>query len=148
MCHGSATMFKTPSMIRLITPIHLRTGAQTAVGCGIMCSFAFFLFGPFASARIPEFPYSWFVSDALPYAIVAVAVAMSRARAVALICLIASFSVLTVGLYTYIDWIRFPFINDIELLTYPLKWLFALMAIVVSVISFIARRVHNARTGV
>jgi hypothetical protein len=133
-------------MPTLITATHIRTAALTVAGCGVACSFAFFAF----SSGKGGFPTASFVSDALPYVMVAIAGTLAGTRTVAGICVAASLCVLAVGVYTYINWVRFPaptYINDIELSTYPLKWLFALIGLSVAVVGFVVRKIKHAQAS-
>jgi len=116
---------------------------------GAVGSLGFSGFYSLASGR-GGFPVNFFVSDALPYFVAAVAGTMVRTRTVAYICFAASASVLGAGVYTYIDWVRFPaptFVNDIELSTYPLKWLFGLVALSVAIVGFVGSRTKQPVTS-
>jgi hypothetical protein len=120
----------------------LRIAAETVACCSIAFSTVFFMVGPFYSER-SGFAYSFFFADAKPYVVVAVAALLARTRGPAAICVAAALCVLAVGIYTYVDWIRVPYINDIDLFTFPLKWLFAAAALLVSGISLIVRLSHH-----
>ena len=126
-----------------ITAKHLRIAAEAVASCSIAFSIAFFVVGPFYSTR-SGFAYRFFLADAEPYAVVAVAAVLARTRVPATACLIAAFCVLAVGIYTYLDWIRVPFINDIDLVTFPLKWLFAGAALLIAGVSFVGRVFNHA----
>ncbi len=130
-------------MVPGITTKHWRIATETVAGGSIAFSFLFFLMGPFYSSR-SGFDYSFFVADAAPYAAVVVAALFARTRGPAAVSLAAALCVLAVGAYTYRDWIRVPFINDIDLFTFPLKWLFAVAALLVSGISFAVRLFNHA----
>ena len=130
-------------MVASITAKRLRIAAAMVAGGSIAFSFVFFLVGPFYSSRA-GFAYSFFAADAAPYAAVAVSALLARTRGPAAVCLAAALCVLAVGVYTYLDWIRVPFINDINLLTFPLKWLSAVAALLIASIAVLARVLNHA----
>jgi hypothetical protein len=127
-------------MFEKIAVKHLRTGAWLAAGAGILVSFVFHAY----ESSIFYLPFVG--RDILPYFIIAIAATMSRTFALAWISLVASFTVLAVGVYAYFDLIRVPaaVINDIQLFTDPLKWMIALIVLVVAVGSFIYSKIQNA----
>ncbi len=136
-------------MVQRVTSTHVRTAALMMASCGVLCSFAFFAFHSFASG-LGGFPVRFFVSDALPYLVAALAGTLAKNRAVGGICAAASLCVLALGVDTYIEWIRFPvpkFVNDIELSTYPLKWLFSVTAVFVAAIAFVPRKTKHAQAS-
>ena len=130
-------------MVPSITAKHLRIAAETVAVSSIAFSIAFFAIGPFYSSR-DGFAYSFFLADAKPYAVVAIAGVLARTRGPAAVSLAAALCSLAVGIYTYLDWIRGPSINDIDLFTFPLKWLFAVAALLVAGVSFLARVINHA----
>jgi hypothetical protein len=109
---------------------NLRLVALVLAVCGVVCSLGFWAL-TFPSAKWALLP-RFLRTDALPYLLLAVAIAFSRTRGAAAICLVASAFVLAFGIYTYVDLVRFSWrngwINDITLLTYPVKWLFTMLA--------------------
>jgi len=125
-------------MSRKIAAKYLRTGAWFAAGGGILFSFVFHAYESYL------FNLSFLSRDILPYFIIAIAATISRTRAMACISLVASFTVLAVGVYAYIDLYRTPdtVLNDFQLLiTDPLKWWIALIVLVVAISDVIYSRI-------
>jgi Na+/melibiose symporter-like transporter len=133
-------------MISSLTAKHFRIGAETVAISSLAFSFVFFLVGPFYSSR-SGFPSSFFIADAAPYVAVAVAAFFAKTRSSAAVCLLAALCSLAVGVYTYLDWTRVSFINEIDLFTSPLKWLFALTALLAAGFSFLTRILRHASNG-
>src|SRR3974377_1650108 len=75
---------------------------------------------------------------------VAGAALLARTRGPSAVCVAAALCVLAIGIYTYLDWLRVPYINDIDLFTFPLKWLFAMATLLASAVSFIVRLSNHA----
>ena len=128
-------------MSRQIAAKHLLTGVWLAVGGGILFSFVFHVY------ESNSFNLSFFGRDILPYFIIAIAATISRTLAMAWISLIASFIILAIGVYTYIDLIRTPdtVINDIQISTDSLKWMIALIVLVIAISVFIYSKIQNSR---
>lgn len=130
-------------MFQVIAVKHLRTGAWLVAGGGILSSFVFhgrFYGSLFDGDVLP--PH--FVTDILPYFIIAIAATINRTLALAWISLIASFTVLAISVYTYFDLIRTPdMINDIELYSDGQKWIIALVVLVVVISGFICSKIQN-----
>ena len=138
-------------MATFTTATRIRIAALVLAGCGVVCSIGFWVLTFPLSAKWGLLP-GFFIADALPYALVVVAIAFSRTRGAAAVCLVASLLVLAFGVYTCVDWTRFSvfdgWINDIELLTYPFKWLFGLLAGVAAVVDLMVRMSrYERRTG-
>jgi len=134
--------FRGSKILRKITVKHLRTGAWLAAGVGILSYFVFHAYESYLFDLL-------FVSlDILPYFIIAIAATINRTRAMAWITLVASFTVLALGVYVYIDVILTPdnIIYDYHLSTgYALKWWIALivLVIVISVLYFRGSKIHE-----
>jgi len=127
-------------MLQKIAAKHLRIGAWLAAGGGILFSFAFHAYKLYINL-------SFLGRDMLPYFIIAIAATMSRTLVMACISLVASFTILAISIYTYIDLIHTPdsVINDIEILTDPLKWMIALLVLGVVNSGFIYSKIRNSR---
>jgi hypothetical protein len=124
-------------MARKIAAKHLRTGAWLAAGLGMLFSLVFHTYEPYL------FHLSFLGRDILPYFIIAIAATISRTLAMAWISLVASFTILVVGVYAYIDFYRTAgtILNDFQVLfTDPLKWLIALIVLVTAISVLYIRR--------
>lgn len=132
-------------MVRKIAAKHLRTGAWLAAGVGILFSFVFHAYKSYLFNLLFLKLNLLFLSlDILPYFIIAVAATISRTRAMAWISLVASFTVLALGVYVYIDVILTPdtIINDYHLSNpYALKWWIALIVLVIAISGFIYSKI-------
>ena len=125
-----------------MTTTHFRATSWTAAGVGILISFALHTCRQLATFN--PFELDSFRIDILPYEIVALASFMTRTRGLAFVSLIVSLFIAAVGTYAFIDLIRGPAINDIQLITDPLRWLFALIALAVAGLDILIRRSSNA----
>ena len=96
-------------MARLATSKNLRVGCWTAAGCGIVGSLVFFNCYPYSSLSF--FPIKEFGKDVLPYLVVAVAAALCRRLAPAAVSLVASFSILALGVFTHLDLMKYNYLN-------------------------------------
>jgi hypothetical protein len=122
----------------------LRNASWAAAFGGILASIAMYTCGPLG--RFDWFHLSFVPFDVIPYAIVGVATTLAQTRFLALVCVVASLSILTVGLYTYVDLIRVRGINDIQLATDPLRWLFGVLALLLTGVGLIARKIQKMQT--
>ena len=117
-------------MARLATSKNLRIGCWTAAGCGIVASLVFFNCYPYSSLSF--FPIEEFGKDILPYLVVAVGAALSRRLAPAAVSLVASFSILALGVFTHLDLMKYNYlngwINDTSLMTVQWQWIIAVIA--------------------
>lgn len=85
---------------------------------------------------------SWSVVTALAqlvnaYVIVTIAALVSRGRSAAFVVAGVSVLVLALGVYTYVDLLPGPAVNDITLLTFPCQRFLAIFSVLVAIVSFV-----------
>ncbi len=120
-----------------------RIFALIAAALGILSGVAFVCFWgdgwllPYLSTKLVLY---YFAS----YFIVAAAAIFSTGRVVPALTACASFVILALGVHMYLDIIRQPGINDIELFILPLQRLIAIVAVIVAVIGFAVHHAPNA----